>query len=93
MKASTKRRRGKKQIEADKKLEEEKQQDVNNKLAQYAAMEARITEQEFQLNEPTKMHSEVNALVLDGILVADNQGNLDLNAGDQQFEQKVASKI
>ena len=57
MKASTKRRRGKKQIEADKKLEEEKQQDVNNKLAQYAAMEALITEQEFQLNEATKMHS------------------------------------
>lgn len=57
MKASTKRRRGKKQIEADKKLEEEKQQDVNNKLAQYAAMEARITEQEFQLNEASKMHS------------------------------------
>ena len=57
MKASTKRRRGKKQIEADKKLEEEKQQDVNNKLAQYAAMEARISEQEFQLNEATKMHS------------------------------------
>ena len=57
MKASTKRRRGKKQIEADKKLEEEKKQEVNNKLAQYVAMEARIAEQEFQLNEATKMHS------------------------------------
>ena len=57
MKASTKRRRGKKQIEADKKLEEEKKQEVNNKLAQYAAMEACIAEQEFQLNEAAKMHS------------------------------------
>ena len=34
-----------------------------------------------------------NALVVDGILVADDQGNLDLNADDEQFEQVITNKI
>ena len=39
------------------------------------------------------MHDQVNALVIDGVLVADNDGNLDLNADDDNFEKIVTDKI
>jgi len=32
------------------------------------------------------MHDQVNALVIGGVLVADDHGNLDLNADDDKFE-------
>ena len=43
MKASTVRRRSKKQIEADKREEEEKKQDIELKLSQYEAMQQQLT--------------------------------------------------
>ena len=39
------------------------------------------------------MHDQVNALVIDGVLVADDNGNLDLNADDDNFERVVTDKI
>ena len=39
------------------------------------------------------MHDQVNALVIDGVLVADDNGNLDLNADDDNFERMVTDKI
>ena len=39
------------------------------------------------------MHDQVNALVIDGVLAADDQGNLDLNADDDNFEKIVTDKI
>ena len=39
------------------------------------------------------MHDQVNALVIDGVLVTDDNGNLDLNADDDNFETIVTDKI
>ena len=93
MKASTVRRRSKKQIEADKKREEEKKQEIEEKLSQFDAMQQQLTQQSQLLNDASRMHDQVNALVIDGILVADDNGNLDLNADDDNFERVVTDKI
>ena len=45
------------------------------------------------LNDASRMHDQVNALVIGGVLVADNNGNLDLNADDENFEHVVTEKI
>ena len=45
------------------------------------------------LNDASRMHDQVNALVIDGVLVADDNGNLDLNADDDNFEKIVTDKI
>ena len=45
------------------------------------------------LNDASRMHDQVNALVIDGVLVADPNGNLDLNADHANFEKVVSDRI
>ena len=56
------------------------------KIYQIDQMQQRINDMESQLQSATVMHGQVNDLVLKGILKPDIDGNLDLNADDENFE-------
>ena len=53
----------------------------------------RINEQEQSLQSAAVMHDQVSGLIGEGILVPDANGNLDLNTGDERFEQVIQEKI
>ena len=93
MKASSKRRRGKEQIRREKEEEEAKKQADEAKLNQFDAMQQQMNQMQHQLNDATVMHDQVNALVISGVLAADANGNLDLNADDDKFEHIITEKI
>ena len=75
MKQTSKRRRTKAQIEADKKNEEAKQQDTQAKLAQFASMEQRIATMEQSLSNASQMQAQVFNLMDHGVVKADADGN------------------
>ena len=74
LKPSAKRRRTKKQVQEDKLAAAKKQIEIENKIAAYDSMQAKVELAEAQSQEASKVHSQLQKLIGQGILRVGESG-------------------
>ena len=91
MKSSCKRRRSKAQIKAEKKIEDQRKEEIQSKLLAWDSLEAELEKQIEKNKELTEVNHKVGQLVEDGVIKQVADGNFEAVV-DSSEREHIRSK-